>query len=109
MKKQILKVLLFCSVVLFFNCQNDDLQKNEPIVENQNEYIVNQISFKKLKENAKAFQKLKEDTSLMGRGVFNEDYGVFIDTTNIMMIEKDGKHSFTFQIINEVMMAKLKI
>jgi hypothetical protein len=105
MKKQISKVLLLFSTVILFNCQNDDLQKTEPIIENQNEYLIDQISFKEVKENAKAFQKLKEagtrNASLTGRGVFNDDYGVFIDTTNIMMIEKDGNRSFTFQIINE--------
>ena len=73
MKKQILKMLLLFSSILLFNCQNDDLQKSQPLIKNQNEYTVDQSSFKKLKENANAFQKLKEtgtrNASILGKGV----------------------------------------
>ena len=48
------------------------------------------------------------NTSLMQRGIFNEDLGVFIDTTNILITEKDGKHSITFRIINEEELSKIE-
>ena len=35
------------------------------------------------------------------REIYNEDYCVFIDTTNIILVENGDKHSLTFQIINE--------
>ncbi len=104
MKKTINVFLIFCSLFLL-NCQNDDLQKSETVVKNPNEYIIDQISFKEVKEKPKAFQKLKEagmkNASLMGRGEYNEDYGVFVDTTNILLIQKETNHSITFHIIGD--------
>ena len=71
------------------------------------------VSFKEIKSNRQAFKKLgevliKKNPSLQYRGVYNEDYGVFIDTTNIVKLEKDGKHSFTFRITNQDVLNKIE-
>ncbi|OYQ35121.1 hypothetical protein CHU92_11120 [Flavobacterium cyanobacteriorum] len=69
-------------------------------------FIIKSISFNELKINRKAIQKLdeaklKRKGALAARGVYNAELGVFIDTSNIVMIEKDGRHSYTFQISKE--------
>jgi hypothetical protein len=37
----------------------------------------------------------------MGRGVYNEAFDVFIDTTNIIVVENEFNHSITFQIVGK--------
>jgi len=37
----------------------------------------------------------------MGRGVYNEAFDVFIDTTNIIVVENEFNHSITFQIVDK--------
>lgn len=105
-KKFFLKgLLLLGGMFLLFNCQQDDFAESRLSAENQDNYSISRISFKELKENPKAFQELKKanakSISSNGRGVYNEDYGVFVDTTNIVMIEKEGNHSITFHIIGD--------
>lgn len=76
-------------------------------------YKLRSISFSEFKSNRSAFQKLREarakkNPNILYRGIYNEDYGVFIDTTNIIVIENDGKHSITFQIIDETFSNKIE-
>lgn len=103
--KQISKALLLCSMLYFTSCVNDDFINNNDLEQNNSNYQFKKISFNELKLNRKAFQKLKDvqkkNTSMQYRGVYNDDFGVFIDTTNIVIIEKDGKHSITFKILDE--------
>ncbi len=113
MKKAIKKLkslfLVFVTIVLTIQMVSCDKDEFETLNDSQNgqlELQVKKISFKDVKLNKNAFEKLKEsrskiNPSLSQRGIYNEDFGFFIDTTNIVFIEKDGKHSYTFQIINE--------
>ena len=79
---------------------------------NNKDYQIKKISFSELKSNQKAFQKLKDvfvkKNPYLQRGVYNEDYGVFIDTTNIVIVENGEKHSITFQIVDEEYSNKLE-
>jgi hypothetical protein len=103
--KQISKALLLCSMLYFTSCVNDDFFEKQSL-QNQSNYELKKISFSDLKTNRMAFEKLKEtrlmkNPSLQHRGVFNEDYGVFIDTTNIILVKNGDKHSLTFQIVSD--------
>jgi hypothetical protein len=112
MKNQIKKLkssmyLVFATLFLLSNL-SCDMESFEDSIDSENHstYQIKKISLNELKINRKALEKLKEThikmtTSEFGRGVYNEDFGMFIDTTNIILIEKDGKQSITFQIMKE--------
>jgi hypothetical protein len=120
MKKAIkkLKSLFFVLVTVVLtlhtvSCEKEEFETLNETTQNQSDYQVKKISFSELKLNRTAFEKLKEsrskiNPSLLQRGVYNEDFGVFIDTTNILITEKDGKHSITFRIINDAEMSKIE-
>jgi len=106
MKKIFLQLVFIFFLSFFTSCEREEFEISNESTQNHSDYQVKKISFNDVKLNKNAFKKLKEsrskvNPSLLQRGVYNEDFGVFIDTTNIVFIEKDGKHSFTFQIINE--------
>lgn len=106
MKKIFLQLVFIFFLSFFSSCEREEFEISNESTQNQSDYQVKKISFNDVKLNKNAFEKLKEsrsklNRSVLQRGVYNEDFGVFIDTTNILFIEKDGKHSFTFQIINE--------
>lgn len=91
----------------FFSCEKEEISNNDLVTnKKQNNYQLKKVRFSQLKGNKKAFDKLveariKKNPSLEYRGVYNSDFGVFIDTTNITLIESEDSHSYTFQIINE--------
>ncbi len=103
------RILLLLSLVtiLFVNCEQDEVNSNELVTtQKQNNYKLRRVSFSQLRKNKKAFDKLVEarvqkNPSFEYRGVYNSDFGVFIDTTNIAFIENGDSHSYTFQIISE--------
>jgi hypothetical protein len=105
MKKSIIKMFMVLAITLLFSCENDDLSQKEPSTQNQPEFVVKKINFKELKNNTKAFEKLQEaeakSTSHLGRGLFDENFGVFVDTTNIVMIQEGNNHSYTFRVIGD--------
>lgn len=105
MKKSIIKMFMVLAITLLFSCENDDLSQKEPSTQNQPEFVVKKINFKELKNNSKAFEKLQEaeakSTSHLGRGLFDENFGVFVDTTNIVMIQEGNNHSYTFRVIGD--------
>ncbi|MBM6498793.1 hypothetical protein [Flavobacterium macrobrachii] len=110
MKKiYLLLSLIFATIFSGCEAEKDYISDNSL---NQN-YQLKRISFSEFKSNQSAFQKLREARSkknpnILNRGVYNEDYGVFIDTTNIVVVENDGKHSITFQIIDEAFSNKVE-
>ncbi|HEU4497541.1 MAG TPA: hypothetical protein VFR70_10860 [Flavobacterium sp.] len=64
------------------------------------------ITFRELKSNRRAFDefkdaRLRKNPALRNSRIYDENYGVFIDTANIIRIEKDGRHSITMQIVGE--------
>ena len=67
---------------------------------------ISKISFKELKSNKKAVQKIKNvmtkklPSSLSQRAVYNEDFGVLIDTTNIVQMVSETEQSLTFNIVD---------
>ena len=67
---------------------------------------ISKISFKELKSNKKAVQKIKNvmtkklPSSLSQRAVYNEDFGILIDTTNIVQMVSETEQSLTFNIVD---------
>lgn len=109
-KSKLLRVFILISLfTCFFSCEKEEISNNNLVTnQNQNNYQLKKVRFSQLKKNKKAFDKLveariKKNPSLEYRGVYNSDFGVFIDTTNITLIESKDSHSYTFQIINENM------
>ncbi len=108
-----LLLILMISMLFFTSCEKEEFEISDQASPVQTTHQVRKISFRELKRNRKAYEKLKESRSkmnhsLLQRGVFNEDFGIFIDTTNILITEKDGKHSITFRIINEEELSKVE-
>lgn len=111
MPKKILKLAFICILLVLSSCEaeKDFIDK----ATNQQKHELRKISFAELKSNQKAFQKLKEarlkkNPNLQYREVYNENYGVFIDTTNIIVIQRGEKHSITFQIMNDEFSDKIE-
>ncbi|MCZ8297127.1 MAG: hypothetical protein O9297_07905 [Flavobacterium sp.] len=101
-KIKLLARLLMATVLFsFIGCSED-------VYENFSNEKANAINFKKVnfsefKKNRLALQRFTEvenNWSSNQRGIYLEDYGVYIDTTNIIYIEKDDVNSYTFKIIN---------
>lgn len=67
---------------------------------------ISKISFKELKSNKNAVEKIKHvmtkklPTSIANRAVYNEDFGVLIDTTNIVQMTSATEQSITFNIVD---------
>ena len=83
--------LVFATLFLLSNL-SCDMESFEDSIDSENHstYQIKKISLNELKINRKALEKLKEThikmtTSEFGRGVYNEDFGMFIDTTNIIL------------------------
>ncbi|BCY29593.1 hypothetical protein [Flavobacterium okayamense] len=67
---------------------------------------ISKISFKELKSNKNVVEKIKSvmtkklPTSIANRAVYNEDFGVLIDTTNIVQMTSATEQSITFNIVD---------
>lgn len=67
---------------------------------------ISKINFKELKSNKNAVEKIKHvmskklPTSIANRAVYNEDFGVLIDTTNIVQMTSSTKQTITLNIVN---------
>lgn len=103
--KYISTIIVFCLIVFLTSCENEDFKEEPKSSQNEIDIQLKKINFNELRANPNAIQKLKEvslkNASINGRSFYHEDYSVFIDTTNIIMIEQNGNHSITFRIINE--------
>jgi hypothetical protein len=73
---------------------------------------ISKINFKELKSNKNAVEKIKHvmskklPTSIANRAVYNEDFGVLIDTTNIVQMTSSTKQTITFNIVNSDVSSK---
>lgn len=109
-KKAFLGILICCLFALLgCEAEKDFIEKSGT----EQKYQLRRISFTEFKSNHNAFQKLKEtcfkkSSNLKSKGVFIDNYGVFIDTTAVVVIEKGEKHSITFQIIDEEVSGKIE-
>lgn len=102
MRNFISKTILLSIAFLFFNCESDFYHEKKTTADYPSDYDFKYISFNEFKQNFTALSQLKKltfkSTSFEGKGYFNEDYQIFIDTSTIAFIEKDDFHSFTFKI-----------
>ncbi|WP_397364744.1 hypothetical protein [Olleya sp. R77988] len=106
-----LSVCFLCILLLFQNCEKDDVYLNQS---NNNQVQTNNLVFKiknlqDYKEDLKfikSYQKLvdkdktkNQDNILQnGRAVMEDQYGFTIDSTNIKEVSYDNKTSYTFLI-----------
>src|SRR5690554_1694701 len=100
------KTLLLLLAILS-SCEQDNfLMDQNSFVQETPDFELKEIPFSSLKTNPEVLQKIKEINSFKKnssgynyRTIYNEQYGVFIDTTRIVMIEEAGRHSITFKIV----------
>ncbi len=98
------RLLLFFIVMSLTGCAYDTLKQTETI--NPADYKMSPVSWKEIKSHPELMSEIKKSRlsrmspSETARGVYDENYGVFVDTTNIVMIQKDGKKTFTLSIVN---------
>lgn len=107
-KTQWLKKLFFFStaVILWGSCQNDD-GITRPATES--EITSRYISLKELKQKTADFENFKEAENKLksqaknnnAKMAYDSNLGFYIDTENILLIEKDGYHSYTFPILRD--------
>ena len=96
--------VLSVSFLYFTSCETEKDFLTKSIDNTQ--FKVKKISYSALKSNQNAFQTLKEShlikyPNVQYRGVYNPNYGVFVDTTNIVVVQNGDKHSITLKIIDE--------
>jgi|GEM_PF-2852050 len=106
-----IKFLVPLLVFLFvYGCVQDDFSNYQDVsVQEINDYTFNKISFSDLKKkNTKALQKIEKISSLKNKALgrnhrmdYNEQFGVFIDTTQIVMLSNEDQHTITFRIVSE--------
>ncbi|NJM79938.1 MAG: hypothetical protein HC854_10530 [Flavobacterium sp.] len=117
MKKRfnaITKLLLFCSIIFLASCVNDDALDKQDL-HNGNKISSRYVNFNEVKNNLKVLNKfntIKEKISKTKnislnqnqRLVYLSQFDFFIETDDILLIEKDGYKSYTFPIYrnNEV-------
>jgi len=106
------RLLVFLFVVLVVNgCVGDDFSKYQKDLSTQevNDYRFNIISFSDLKKkNTRVLQKIEEVSYLKNKALgrnyrmdYNEQFGVFIDTTQVVMLSNENDHTITFRIVSE--------
>jgi hypothetical protein len=107
MKNKFLRALFVTSVMLFFSCEDDysieDVKTSEVLSERKYAKRISYEEFKNRTSAYDAYQNIKENklSSINGRSVYNEDYGLQIDTSHIYFVDAGAVHSLTFEIIDE--------
>ncbi|HLO73641.1 MAG TPA: hypothetical protein VK164_06875 [Flavobacterium sp.] len=109
MRQQIKFLLSFLSIgflLLMSSCEKEIY--DDAIYQSQHpqNLSISKISFNELKSNKKAVEKIKSvitkklPNSIAQRAVYNEDFGVLIDTTNIVQVTSTTEQSITFNIVD---------
>jgi hypothetical protein len=108
---KILKLTFFTTLLFFtISCEKDSLENytNGNEITNSNKALkLKPISYSTFKKNSKAFNQFKEvafkrkPSLANARTAYNEEYGLFVDTLSIKMIETDNSQSITLRIIND--------
>ena len=108
MKNKIKFLIASVSIAMLFFSSCEKEMYDDAIYQSQQpqNLSISKISFKELKSNKKAVQKIKNvmtkklPSSLSQRAVYNEDFGVLIDTTNIVQMVSETEQSLTFNIVD---------
>lgn len=92
------KLRLIFSCIFFISllsCEKEEFETVQLETENQIDFKFKRVRFSEIKTKIPLIKKLNEVNSILNplqsRGVFSEDFGVYIDTTNIVVIENQGK------------------
>ena len=107
MQRTLFKIMTYCSILLFFKCQNDDFIKETDTQTLKNGIIINRISRQELKtkvplvfKKAQSLNQLK-NTNALGRLVrIDDEYEV--ETYEIIEISKDGITTVGLSAKNDV-------
>ena len=107
MQRTLFKIMTYCSILLFFKCQNDDFIKETDTQTLKNGIIINRISGQELKTKVplvfKKAQSLNQqkNTNALGRLVrIDDEYEV--ETYEIIEISKDGITTVGLSAKNDV-------
>lgn len=106
-KFKIITSLLLIAAVCFQSCekeQDEELKSNSISTQNVR---VKKVSYRDFKSNRKAVEGLKSaivkrNPSLINsRTVYDEEFGVYVDTTNIVVNETPDSETITMSILSE--------
>ena len=108
MKNKFKFLIASVSIAMLFLSSCDKEIYDDAIYQSQQpqNLSISKISFKELKSNKNAVEKIKHvmtkklPTSIANRAVYNEDFGVLIDTTNIVQMVSETEQSLTFNIVD---------
>ena len=108
MRQKINLLITVFSISLLFLYSCDKEIYDDAIYQSQQpqNLSISKISFKELKSNKKAVERIKNvitkklPSSIAQRAVYNDDFGVYIDTTNIVKMVSATEESLTFNIVD---------
>lgn len=97
------RAIAFCLAFLLAGCEAENIVEKNQEPDSQGAYELKSMSFADIRKNDRAFQKFKavrkgSSPSVMRSSGPDEEYGLSVDTTNILMLEKDGRHTITIRI-----------
>lgn len=106
MKHNLTKYGLFGMILVLLilkGCQKDDFYNEATTTASLEGFKVTQLKMDDLKSKPMALKKLKELQSGSSNPSHRTPrmYGMNVDTEDITMIEKDGRHSLTFRVLSE--------
>ncbi|WP_394906738.1 hypothetical protein [uncultured Mesonia sp.] len=86
---------------MLHSCTQDDFDVNEPDANNSFNQKISTLKFKDISANlalVNLLKKIQQPSDQHGRGYYNEAFRMHLDTTRIIKIESQNKHSYTFMI-----------
>lgn len=102
---QILKLFLIsCFLSIFNSC---DVEEEYIKTNNAENYQVKNVSFEEFKSKRNIFEKFKNTPQIIDasnpiqRIIYDDQYGVYYDTDNIIRIEKQDYISYTIPLVRE--------
>ena len=106
-KPKILHWALFLMLVFAtISCDKDFYDIQDPEYQKMKDYKLKSLRYSDLKRDKNAFSELKKSAYIKKpelrnfRGTYSQEFGVFIDTTNIIKIESENHKTITAPIIN---------
>ena len=105
-KQILIGYLTVVALLVTTSCEKELYE--DAINQNSNKQLaIKKISFTEFRKNRKAFTAFKNATTesalnnSLSRGVYSEEFDAVIDTSNIVLIEKNNTKSITIKIIDE--------
>lgn len=113
-KFKIIASLLVFLVAFFYSCEKDLYEDQNYQSKIQQQVSVKKISYKKFKSNRKAVEELKSalakknPLALNSRVVYDEEFEMYVDTTNIIVNETPESETITMSVLSEEDLTKVE-